>query len=174
MKVLVVSDSHGNSGAVKSLINRYKNDVQTIVHLGDNAKDLLQFDADYPDVNFVAVAGNCDYFGGLLSERMLTIGNTVKRQVLLLHGHKHNVKLSHDRLVYYALEKGADACLFGHSHMPYVHVHKSVFVCNGETPRELLLMNPGSISEPRGGSQAGYGILSIDDEGNISSEVYEL
>jgi len=163
MKVLVVSDSHGNSGIVRMLLETYKHKVQTVVHLGDNAKDLMQFDTDYPSLNFLAVAGNCDFFGGLPNERILTIGDATPRQVLLLHGHKLNVKSSYDRLMYYAREREVDACLFGHSHMPFVYVHESVF-----------FMNPGSVGEPRGGSKAGYGILTIDDEGNIAGEVLEI
>ncbi|MCL2377890.1 MAG: metallophosphoesterase [Defluviitaleaceae bacterium] len=174
MKVLVVSDSHGDSEAVHNLLNRYKLKVQMVVHLGDNAKDLLQYDTDYPAIDFVAVAGNCDFYGSLPGERILTIGDAVRRRVLLLHGHKLNVKSNYDRLMYYAQEREVDACLFGHSHMPFVHVHESVFSFKNEERPRLFFMNPGSVSEPRGGSKAGYGILFIDDAGNITGEVYEL
>jgi len=157
------------------LLERYKHKVQAVVHLGDNVKDLMQFDTDYPALNFVAVAGNCDFYGGLPKERMLTIGDTVTRQVLLLHGHNLNVKSNLDRLMYYAQEKEVDACLFGHSHMPFVHVHESVFVLDGEErTRRVFFMNPGSVSEPRGGSKACYGILTIAADGNITGEVIEL
>jgi len=174
MKVLVISDSHGDSGVVRMLLDRYKHTVQTVIHLGDNVKDLMQFDLDYPVINFVAVTGNCDYYGSVPNERMLTIGDAVKRRVLLLHGHTLNVKSSYDRLMYFAQEKGADACLFGHSHMPFMHVHEPVLLSGDEIPRSCLFMNPGSVSEPRGGSKAGYGILTIDSEGNIRGEVLEL
>jgi len=156
------------------LLERYKHTVQVAVHLGDNARDLMQFDTDYPAVNFVAVAGNCDFSGSVPKERMLTLGGAVKRRVLLLHGHNHNVKSTLDRLMYYAQEKEADACLFGHSHMPFVHVHESVFLRGEEGARGCFFMNPGSASEPRGGSQAGYGILTVDDDGNIVGEIKTL
>jgi len=146
-----------------------------VIHLGDNVKDIMQFDSDYPTINFVAVAGNCDYYADVPSERILTIGSTVKRRVLLLHGHNHGVKQSYNRLMYYAQEKEVDACLFGHSHMPFMHVHEPVFSCNDEEkPRRLFIMNPGSVSEPRGGSVAAYGILSIDNEGDITGEVISV
>ena len=172
MKLLVISDSHGDSGVVRMLLERYKHIVQTVIHLGDNAKDLMQFDTAYPALTFAAVAGNCDFYGGLPTERVLTIG---KNRVLLLHGHKLNVKSNYDRLMYYAQEKEVDACLFGHSHMPFVHVHESVFLLDGEEKRRrIYFMNPGSVSEPRGGSKAGYGILSIDNDGNITGELINL
>jgi len=185
MKVLVVSDSHGDSGTIRNLVDRYKHEVETVIHLGDNARDLIRFDADYPEINFVAVAGNCDYGTSLLSERILTIGTTQKRRVLLLHGHSLNVKSNLNRLMYYAQEKNVDACLYGHSHMPFLHVDEPVFTPVGNSNaisacihskavRPLFIMNPGSTSEPRGGSVASYGILSIDDEGNITGEIIKL
>ena len=175
MKVLVISDTHGDSGIIRMLLECYKHNVQTVVHLGDNVKDLMQFDLDYPAINFVAVAGNCDFYGGLPKERILTVGDVVTRRVLLLHGHSLNVKSGYDRLMYHAQEREVDACLFGHSHMPFVHVHESVFLLDGEEiTRRLFFMNPGSASEPRGGSKAGYGVLSIDSEGNITGEVLEI
>jgi len=171
--VLVISDTHGDSGVVRMLLERYKHKVQTVVHLGDNVKDLMQYDTGYPALTFAAVAGNCDFYGGLPKERVLTIG--ARRRVLLLHGHSLNVKSGLDRLMYYAQEKEVDACLFGHSHMPFVYTHESVF-CVGEEERarRIFFMNPGSASEPRGGSRAGYGILTVDGEGNITGEVLEI
>ena len=170
MQVLVISDSHGDSAIVRQLLEKYKHRVQTVVHLGDNVKDLLQFDADYPAINFVVVAGNCDYYAHVPKDRMLTLGG---RRVLLLHGHTLDVKSGLDRLMFYAQEKGADACLFGHSHMPFMHRREPVFSYEDEKPPGCLFMNPGSVSEPRGGSKAGYGLLSID-KGNITGELIEL
>ena len=174
MQVLVISDSHGDSGAVRQLLERYKHKVRTVIHLGDNVKDFLQYDADYPAINFVAVAGNCDYYAHVPNERMLTLGEVTPRRVLLLHGHTLDIKSGYDRLMFYAQEKGADACLFGHSHMPFMHRREPVFSCDDAKPPGCLFMNPGSVSQPRGGSKAGYGLLSIDDEGNITGELIEL
>jgi len=173
------------------LLERYKNNVQTVVHLGDNAQDLLQFQSAYSNINFVAVAGNCDFITSVPRERILSFSASdtsassksasllrpapdawassksasllrPARRVLLLHGHSLNVKSSYNRLMYYAQEKGVDACLFGHSHIPFVANYESVF-----------FMNPGSVSQPRGLSRAGYGILSIVDDA-ITGEIHEL
>jgi len=162
-KILVISDSHGKIAPIKPLLDRYNNNVQTVVHLGDNAYDLLQYQSYYPAMNFVAVAGNCDFVKTIPKERILTIGAQVSCRVLLMHGHTHNVKFDYNRLIYYSLEKEVDACLFGHSHVPAMFSHESVF-----------FMNPGSISEPRGQSKAGYGIITIDGQGNINGEVLEI
>ena len=175
MKLLIISDSHGTIEPIHMLLERYKNNVQTVVHLGDNAQDLLQFQSAYSNINFVAVAGNCDFITSVPRERILSFSASdtsassksasllrPARRVLLLHGHSLNVKSSYNRLMYYAQEKGVDACLFGHSHIPFVANYESVF-----------FMNPGSVSQPRGLSRAGYGILSIVDDA-ITGEIHEL
>ena len=159
MQILTISDSHGKVNSIRLLLQRYCSQVQTVIHLGDNANDILQFQHEYPALNMVAVAGNSDFCTSVPKELILTLDT---RRVLLMHGHSHNVKMSYDRLIYYAQEKGVDACLFGHSHIPAMFSHGSVF-----------FMNPGSVSEPRGLSKAGYGIITISD-GNITGKVYEL
>ena len=162
-QILVISDSHGLHASIPLLIDRYKHVVQTVVHLGDNARDLLQYQADYSALNLVVVAGNCDFIGNIPKEKILTLGTPVSKRVLLLHGHTHNVKMGYERLMYYAQEKEVDACLFGHSHTPDLFSHGSI-----------LFMNPGSISQPRGMSKAAYGLINIDDNGNITGEVHNL
>ena len=159
MQILAISDSHGKVDSIRLLLKRYAGVIQTVVHLGDNAKDLLQFQSEYSDANLVAVAGNSDFYTTAPKEIVLTLGS---RRILLMHGHSRNVKMGYERLMYYAQEKEVDACLFGHSHIPAVFSHGPIF-----------FMNPGSISEPRGMSKAGYGILTING-GVITGEVHEL
>ena len=175
MQILVMSDTHNDKKTVRMLLDLYKDKVKTVVHLGDFCWDLLSFKSEYPELNLVAVAGNGDYNYQGDEERILTLGTAVKRRVMLNHGHFLRVNTGLDRLMYYALEKGVDACLFGHTHQPFVYRHEPVFSCDGEViSQACFFMNPGSPSEPRGGSRAGYGLLSIDDEGNISGEIIEL
>ena len=162
MQILVLSDSHGDRKIIRLLLERYNHKLQTVVHLGDNAGDLLRYAPDYPGLNLVAVAGNCDYYASAPRELVLTLGAPISRRILLMHGHSHNVKYDYNRLMYYAQEKDVNACLFGHSHVPVTFYHESVF-----------FMNPGSVSEPRGMSRAAYGLLTIHD-GNITGEIIHL
>jgi len=160
MQILVISDSHGKIDSIPHLLKTYNRKVQAVIHLGDNFGDLLQFQSQYSAMDFIAVAGNCDFASkDAPRERILAFG---PKRVLLIHGHSLNVKASYNRLMYYSLEKEVDACLFGHTHIPEVFSHESVF-----------FMNPGSLSEPRG-SRAGYGLLNIDNEGNITGRLIEL
>jgi len=148
MKILVVSDTHGDTKPLKALLDSCAHQVQMTIHLGDCKNDLMDMQ-NYPNLAKVAIDGNVDF--GEESVKVLTLEG---RRVLLLHGHKHGVKSGMDRLVYFAKENEADVCLFGHTHF------QTMF-----TQDDILFMNPGSLVEPRGGSQAGYGFLEISAQG---------
>jgi len=157
MKLLLISDTHGRTTTLESLLARYAKEVQMVCHMGDHANDLLKFQHKYPALNMVVVAGNCDYDVNLPREQILTVSG---KQILLTHGHFLNVKMNLQRLIYYAGEKGVDACFFGHTHEPVRYTTGSIFV-----------MNPGSLEEPRGGSKASYGLVEISECGEITGEV---
>ena len=46
----------------------------------------------------------------------------------------------------------ADVIFCGHTHMPCVKIE-----------RGIIVMNPGSLTEPRGGSKPSYGIIKIEN-----------
>jgi hypothetical protein len=160
MKILVLSDSHNNLEPIKRLLAVFAEQVQAVIHLGDHAADLLGFQHEYPDLTMHTVAGNCDY--GPFPPRELLL-NVNERKLLMLHGHTHSVKMNLNRLAYYAEEKQADVCLFGHTHQPAMFDRGRVF-----------FFNPGSVGAPRGGDKAGYGIIQISDTGIIKGTLIEL
>jgi len=162
-QILVISDSHGDTSTIRKLLDHYNGKLATVVHLGDMARDLLQFEAKYPALTMVAVAGNSDFVVSLPKQKVLTLGVPISKRVLLMHGHTHNVNFNINRLMYYAAEQQVDACLFGHTHISAMFSHGSVF-----------FMNPGSLSQPRGESKASYGILTIDTIGNITGDIIRV
>ena len=160
MKILLVSDTHGDKAALEALIERYANQVQLICHMGDHDGDLHTLQSRWsgvPKLIMTAVSGNCDYGGAFQKEQILKL---YSRKVLLTHGHHQRVKSGLDRLGYYAKEKGMDTCFFGHTHVPVIQWVGGVF-----------LMNPGSLCEPRGGSLGSYGLAEIFPNGEISGEI---
>ena len=167
MKILLVSDTHGCTAELKSLLARYADEVQFVCHLGDHAEDLLLFRHEYPNLQMIAVAGNCDYSPSLQHEILLEFSacldnpDAEKIRILLTHGHKQCVKRDLDRLAYYTVEKGAVACFYGHTHFPVCAIHGGVFI-----------MCPGSPVFPRGGSKASYGIVEISPDGDIEGKIH--
>ena len=159
MKLLLISDTHGRTTALENLLAQYAAEVKIICHMGDHAQDLLKYQPFCPHIQMAAVAGNCDYSHAIPSEQLLTVAD---KRILIIHGHQLNVKRDLQRLAYYAQEKGADACFYGHTHQPIQVNIGSVFI-----------MNPGSLTEPRGGSKASYGLVEISDD-QIRGDVITL
>ncbi|MDR1664431.1 MAG: metallophosphatase family protein [Clostridiales bacterium] len=153
MNILIVSDTHRDTAPLKSLLETYKNQITTVIHLGDHASDLLRFQSEYPQFEMHAVGGNCDLGTGEEKEKTLTVSGA---KILLLHGDRFGVKLSTNRLVYYAQEKEVSACLYGHT-------HKQALFEMGP----ILFMNPGSLTRPNPGERPGYGLLSVSDAGVV-------
>ena len=100
MKILVVSDSHGNDGLLMDLYHQYPN-MDLYLHAGDSQSSSM---AIYP---FDSVEGNCDFYnfdlrrkiytpkGYLLMKHYPSISDKEKEGVFLfIHGHTHKYELS--------------------------------------------------------------------------------
>lgn len=62
MRIIVMSDSHGNYSAVESIIDR-NTDADWIFHLGDGERELDRYITSHPMIarKIIHVAGNCDF-----------------------------------------------------------------------------------------------------------------
>lgn len=159
MKLLVISDTHRVLNRVYSVINDIQDIIDGVIHCGDLTDDVLILKSKYKNLTFYNVSGNCDYGSGTESEKLLIIGG---KRIFVTHGHNYSVNYNIDRLCYRAMELEADVCLFGHTHIPLVDNY------NG-----IVIMNPGSLSAPRGGSKPSYGIVTIDDSLKASIVEYK-
>ncbi|WBW98827.1 metallophosphoesterase family protein [Oceanirhabdus sp. W0125-5] len=147
MKIAVLSDTHGNRTMMKCAVEKILH-CDVVIHLGDNDRD-VEYLKKYINVPFYVVKGNCDFGSKEPSELFQHIGG---KKVLMTHGHKYNVKYSLMSLMYRGLENEVDIILFGHTHVP-------VKVYN----QNVLIMNPGSVGNPRMGP-ATIGIIEIIDD----------
>lgn len=130
MKILIVSDSHGMKGRLQAIVKHVRADH--ILHCGDFCTELMEL----PKGPLTYVQGNCDFVEAPLE----SLYDVEGWRFFLTHGHRHQVKSSLLPIRYRAEEKGARVACFGHSHVP---------VC--EEDGSVILINPGSISSPRGG-----------------------
>ncbi len=146
MRILVLSDTHGDFRRLWEIVERHKDDTRLVLFLGDGLREFDDVQTLYPDLIFDCVAGNCDY--GRMEKRTALIEAGGKR-IFFTHGDSYGVKQSTVRLADAARAAGAEIALFGHTH-------------RGMTAYEdgLYLMNPGSPSCPRG-SKPSYGIIDI-------------
>jgi putative phosphoesterase len=144
-RILVMSDTHGNKVNIDKALQKY-GDADCIIHLGDYVRD-AEYIRKLTDKKVYSVKGNCD-FSAAKPEILLRIEG---KSILALHGHRQGVKDSLLALGLYAVEKGADLVLFGHTHTPLEDFYGSV-----------VLYNPGSLGEPRG-RKPSLGVVTIED-----------
>jgi len=144
MKILVLSDSHGN---ISNMLRAAEREApRMILHLGDCWRDGERLHARLPDLPFEQVPGNCDFRSFQAAEKLLFLGD---KRVLMCHGHTYGVKQSLVAAGLTAEEKDLDLFLFGHTHKPLVDKR-------GKT----LFLNPGSIGDY---SRPAYGIVTLEN-----------
>ena len=148
MKIVVISDSHGNKSGLENIILKHQ-DADLFLHLGDGAEEFFKIKSKYPNLIMEIVRGNCDFgYGFLPDEKTFSAGS---HKILASHGYKYNVKSGLDDYIQAARKKSADIILYGHTHKRLTKIE------NG-----LYIMNPGSLSRPRIGGPS-YGIINVDN-----------
>lgn len=149
MRILVISDTHRNLRNVYKTINSIENMIDAVIHCGDVTEDAETIRRRYPKLKVFNVRGNCDYDSSVPDEDIFILSG---KRIFVTHGHMYGVNWNTDRLCFRAAEAEADVCLYGHTHIPDIENYGTV-----------TIMNPGSISSPRGGSKCSYGIIKIED-----------
>lgn len=145
MKILVLSDSHGNCDKMRQAIEKEKPDH--VFHLGDHSDDAQILRREYPTLPIVSVRGNCDWADRITQESAQGVYDGVS--IWAVHGHLFGVKSGLLRLYLAAKEKAARVVLFGHTHCPYCEERDGIW-----------LMNPGSCAY---GTVTNYGLIEISD-----------
>lgn len=178
MKYMIASDIHGSAYYCRELLNAYQRaQASRLVLLGDllyhgPRNDLPR---DYAPKEVIAmlnslkdqiysVRGNCDTevdqmvleFPILGDYALLALDGLT---IYATHGHIYN----RDHLP--PVQKG-DILLHGHTH-----------ILTAERDQEITVLNPGSVSIPKGGNPPTYGMLEdqvfriLDFDGNVIKEI---
>lgn len=154
MKAIVFSDSHDRVSLMEDLAKKYLSRIDCIIHLGDCTEDTAALrELGKP---LFQVRGNNDYDSLFPLERTVSL---VGKRIYMTHGHRQKVYWNTDVLYYTAAQEQADVALFGHTHVPYL-----------ENEGGIIIMNPGSISLPRGGNERTFGFVTIEN-GKITASV---
>jgi len=161
MKILVFSDSHGYIKNFGEILKNYEDEVTYVIHLGDYDRDVEKVKPFFTNYKFINISGNCDFGTLLPSEKIFILSDKI---FFITHGHKYGVKSNIIRLAHSAEEKNANICLFGHTHIPVL-----------TSKNNIIYMNPGSITQPRGNNQCSYGIINISGKNsNIEAKIIEI
>ncbi|SCJ91228.1 Phosphodiesterase yfcE [Anaerotruncus sp. 2789STDY5834896] len=154
MQIIVLSDNHGRSSVVERIVDAHPG-CDTYLHLGDSQGGMAHIQELYPNKTFYCVRGNCDGSCDYPDELELTFQG---HHLLAVHGHQQGVKYSLSALLAEGRRRGADICLFGHTHQPCQQYQDGIY-----------LLNPGSCARPAQGRPT-YGVLDIRrDQGVLFS-----
>lgn len=140
MKLLVMSDTHGDAEVIKR-VRGSNHHADAIIHCGDSE---LAFDHPYLE-GVRKVRGNCDQDVRFPNEDLFEVEGV---KVFVVHGHLLNVKSTIMNLLYRSKEVEANVVFFGHSH-----------VLGAELVDNILFVNPGSLLKPRGIAEKSYVIV---------------
>lgn len=155
MRLLVVSDSHGNEQILDDLASRYDGLVDGFVHCGDSELPATNLLWEVMDT----VKGNCDYdnrYPDMVVNRDLDV------PYLIVHGHRHEVKRGLESLKVLAKQERVPIVFYGHSHVLKFDFEDGIY-----------FINPGSVQFPRGNiSMPTYCLLAIE-AGVLTIEVYD-
>ncbi len=149
MKVLIISDTHGNHRNLDKILELVPH-IDMLIHLGD-----VEGGEEY--LNKVLrcekhmVRGNNDFFSDLPKEDEFYIG---RYKVFITHGHGHYVSLDPEYIKAEGIARHADIVMFGHTHRPFFYESD-----------EITVLNPGSVSYPRQeGRKGSYMLMELDKE----------
>ncbi|AKL93982.1 metallophosphoesterase YsnB [Clostridium aceticum] len=154
MKIAVLGDSHGQTENIDwAMESIAAEDIDYIIHTGDNFDD-MKYIAENSDVKTIGVRGNYDTHPEGKDELLETFG---EKKFFVTHGHRYGVKYGLEKIFYRGKELEADVVIFGHSHVPHYSIEEG-----------MILLNPGSISIPRGNSSKCYAIITIDEDISVA------
>ena len=154
MRIIVISDTHGNVKAIESVLLRNE-DADWIFFLGDGERDLDTFLLLHPKYTerVIAVCGNCDACSMNPGYFILPVPG---HRIFATHGHYYAVKNSLELLKMKAKDMFCDIILFGHTHVRYNSFEDDVYI-----------MNPGSASSPHDGTKPSFGHIDISEAGVV-------
>lgn len=142
MKILVVSDSHGDARRLQKIID-HENPFDAVIHCGDGVKDLDR--CTIPDgVVRIKVSGNVDR-SSYPEEDEIRVAALGGMMILAVHGERFGIKEDYSELKSYASTRGIDIVFFGHTHIKKI--------VNGYP----VLFNPGPVN------RGCYGTVFIDE-----------
>ena len=144
MKILLVSDSHGDYQALDQLANTYPN-MDLYLHAGDSEQD------EWSIKPFISVRGNCDHYYDFPN-------------YLIIPSPIGNIFVQHTPYVSQSLinEHKAKIVIHGHTHTR-----------RNEKKSGILYVNPGAISYARDKFDGSYAIIEIESN-HVDVKFYTL
>lgn len=142
VKVVVVSDSHGYNHILHEIVEAHP-DADYFLHLGDLEGNPENFPM------YHIVKGNMDR-NIEQEELVIEIGSY---RIFMTHSNHYNYFNRYYQLADRAKELDCQIALYGHTHIPHFKIIDNI-----------IIFNPGSVSEGRSELLETYGILYLEDD----------
>lgn len=146
MRILVLSDSHGDYFTMKKIIEAQPT-ADTVVFLGDGYADFERCRPLLDNKRIYCVRGNNDFHCDYPKNAIIEEGGM---KIYITHGHYEYVKSTLGNLIGIARRNGCKLALYGHTHIQQEDNYDGI-----------KSFNPGSV---RGDE---YGVIDIIDNGFI-------
>ena len=160
MKVLIVSDTHGQDENLEETVLR-EAPFDYLIHCGDGGRQRVFSLRHWQSAHVRLSQGNNDFFTDLPYEEEVTLEG---HKILVTHGHHYFVSRDYDKLVENAQAKGCKIAMYGHTHMPVI-----------ENEDGILVINPGSLTYPRQrGRRPSYAVMQIEEGKDPQVEIRYL
>lgn len=162
MKIIVMSDSHGESSAVEKVVKLHE-DADLFVHLGDGEKEVHLLTQTIPwfAEKLFFLKGNCDS-GRLLkpTHTQIIMPLPWRHRFFAAHGDMLQVKYGTARIMHEARKAEADMVFYGHTHTRDCRYEDGLYI-----------INPGSLGCPRDGTPPSYAVISVSSKGILANLV---
>lgn len=152
MRILVLSDSHGDAWAVRQIILSQPQ-AEAVIFCGDGERDFTGIRESFPEKAFYFARGNCDWGSALELSGTVTLEGV---KFFYTHGHMYSVKSTDYSVISAARDAGARVLLYGHTHTARVDYEDGLYI-----------LNPGSCS----GYKATYGTVDVTKNGIVTNIV---
>jgi len=140
MKIVLVSDNHGDKEALEKVLSDNPC-ADYYIHCGDSSL------SNYEIEPFASVKGNNDYYGDYPYNRVLEIEG---HKIYICHGHREIYNRTLESLIASAKKRECDIVFFGHIHVFF-----------DQTIDGIRLINPGSLEYNRDKFDKTYAIVEI-------------
>lgn len=178
-RLLCYSDSHGNYRILLKVLKQFGPSCDALIFCGDGICDLAEIfelctedtslkkilppviaivkgngdPTTYPvsfDIGKYNPASRNDMKGTMfIPEKQILIANNTK--FFITHGHHQNVYFGLEQMGMATTLNECQVGLYGHTH-----------VSQEDSFKTCKIINPGSISRPRGGDVAGFAIITVE------------
>ena len=162
MRILVISDTHGNENNLEKVLKKIRK-PDHVIHCGD-VEGHQEHIREMTGCPCTFVRGNNDYFSDLNMFEIVEFG---KYRIFVAHGHIHGVHWDDKEIVEEARENGCNVAMYGHTHRPVLR--------QAVSEDGITVLNPGSLTYPRqDGRKPSYAVMEIDRFGKAHYQINYL